>query len=417
MVTFNGIAASNAVYSWDPSLNTQGGWVTLNSTNSYASGNYTKDMQIGQAGLVLMDGSATASVEFNENDKSSAKATAQTGVGNGLQDNLRTTLRIVNADGSKLLADEMFVAFKNGFNPNFDNKEDAIKMINSGENISSKRNNTLISVEARPYIQNADTIFMNFTNNRVANYEFTFNPSNFDATVTSAKLVDKFLNTETPISLSANTTVPFSITSTTGSNAADRFMIVFEGTGALPNKNFTVTGEKLGNNKVKINWEAQAETGVREYTLEKSTDGVNYQTLNTQAAKNGNVANSYTYTDNSPVNGVNYYRVKTTQLNDIERYSQVITLNIKHSTSNTISVFPNPVKGNTIGLQLQDLEKGMYSVRILSIEGKEVYKQQLQISNNNTNTTINPTIKLASGVYTLQVVGKTINYNYKFIVE
>ena len=417
-LTYTGIAGNNASYHWNPNKGgtSFGGWVSINSDTWDGISDFRRYMQTGQSALVLMN-SATASVVFNENDKATDKTTQQTGAGNGLSDKLLTSLVHVDANGIKENVDELYVIFKSNANANFDGNEDAVKMSNSGENLSSKRNNTLIAIEARPYIQNHDSIFMSFTNTRVANYEFEFDPSNFDATVLDAKLVDKFLNTETPISLSAKTTVPFSVTATTGSNAADRFMIVFRGTGALPNKGFTVTGEKLGTNKVKVNWEAQAETGVREYALEKSTDGVNYQTVNTQAAKNGNVANSYTYTDNSPVNGVNYYRVKTTQHNDIERYSTVITVNFKQQSTNNVTVYPNPVKGNTIGLQLQDLEKGMYSVRILSIEGKEVYKQQLQVNGSSLNTTINPSTKLAQGTYTLQVVGKSTTYTQKVVVE
>ncbi|MFY7965898.1 MAG: hypothetical protein ACOVO1_13450, partial [Chitinophagaceae bacterium] len=210
LLSYTGIAGNNASYHWDPSLGSFGGWVSINNTNWSGISDFRRNMQIGQSALVLMN-SATASVVFEEADKVSTKTTQQTGAGNGLQDNFKTTLYIANSDGSKTRADEMFVAFKNGYNPNFDGNEDAVKMNNSGENLSSKRDNTLIAIEARPYIQNSDSIFMNFTNTRVANYEFEFDPSNFDATVTSAKLVDKFLNNETPISLSAKTTVPFSV--------------------------------------------------------------------------------------------------------------------------------------------------------------------------------------------------------------
>ncbi|MFY7964530.1 MAG: hypothetical protein ACOVO1_06510, partial [Chitinophagaceae bacterium] len=168
LLTYTGIAGNNASYHWDPNKGGTnfGGWETINSTTWGGISDFRKNMQIGQSALVLIN-SATASVVFEEADKVSTKTTQQTGAGNGLQDNFKTTLNIANTDGTKTRVDEMFVAFKNGYNSNFDGNEDAVKMNNSGENLSSKRNNTLIAIEARPYIQNDDSIFMSFTNTRV----------------------------------------------------------------------------------------------------------------------------------------------------------------------------------------------------------------------------------------------------------
>jgi trimeric autotransporter adhesin len=403
-------------YYYNPS---NAAWVAVSSSNGWTSGSFTQNMQTGTAVLAQFNGGNSGSIQFTEASKVSNFSAVQTGAGNGLQDNMRINLFDVNStSGAKTQLDELFVGFKTGYNAGFINTEDGEKMLNAGENLSSRVGNKLVAIDVRPYIQNSDSIFMNFTNTRVANYEFEFDPSNFDASVTSAKLVDKFLNSETPISLSAKTTVPFSVTATAGSNAADRFMVVFNGTGALPNRGFSVTGEKLGTNKVKINWEAVNEFGVKHYELEHSKDGRTFSKINTQVGKNGNATNSYTYTDNNPTNGVNYYRIKTTQNNDIERYSTTITINLSFNTQqSSLLVYPNPVKGNVIGLQLQDLEKGVYSVRILSIEGKEVYKQQLQVNGSSLSTTINPSTRLAQGTYTLQLVGKNGSYTQKVVVE
>jgi hypothetical protein len=411
-------------YYWDPSLNNFGGafggWVTVTRDNaggySQISGTNGRYIQSGTAILIQPSDQLASSATFQESYKATTVVAGTHGAGNSTIDKLVVQLR--NADNAIGILDGSIAMFGSGYRREFDKTEDGIKLEQNNETISFINGSLKTGVESRGYIQQADTLYMNLERTTTGtNYAFEFDPSNFDATVTSAKLVDKFLNSETPISLSAKTTVPFSVTATAGSNAADRFMIVFEGTGALPNRSFSVTGEKLGTNKVKINWEAVNEFGVKHYELEHSTDGRTFSKINTQVGKNGNATNSYTFTDNNPSNGVNYYRIKTTQNNDIERYSSIITINFKTSSSNNVNVYPNPVKGNVIGLQLQDLEKGVYSVRLLSIEGKEVYKQQLQVNGSNLSTTINPSTRLAQGTYTLQLVGKNGSYTQKVVVE
>jgi hypothetical protein len=41
----------------------------------------------------------------------------------------------------------------------------------------------------------------------------------------------------------------------------------------------------------------------------------------------------------------------------------------------------------------------------------------LQVNSGSLNTTISPSSKLASGTYTLQVVGKNNSYTQKLVIE
>ena len=56
---------------------------------------------------------------------------------------------------------------------------------------------TYLKQEYVGIVQNADSLFLNTTSLNVADYQFKVNPINFDASVSSCKLVDRFLNIET----------------------------------------------------------------------------------------------------------------------------------------------------------------------------------------------------------------------------
>ena len=389
-------------YTWDPQLGSgTGGYVTINRTgnNTFSfvpntGTTQTQHIQSGQAFFVQATATASTNVSFEEDDKSSTNINSVFGAATNTTDNLYINLQ--KQKGSSMVTSDGVLASFGASNTKAVNwQDDAEKLSNNEEGISIKRNSNELSIERRPFITNTnDTVFLKL--NKLtpnANYILNLQPQGWDAGI-QAFLVDKLLSTETEIDLkSSNSNI--GITSSTA-NAVERWMVVFRGTGTLPNRGFTLGAEKLGSNKVKINWEAKGEVGVRDYTLQKSADGVNYQNINTQAAKNSTTTSSYTYTDNNPVNGLNYYRVKTTQNNDIERYSTVITINFKLSSINNVVLYPNPAV-STVQISTKEAKE----LRIVNVEGKVVYTKSINASNAITTVDVS---KFGKGVYMVEVI-------------
>ena len=242
LVTFGG-SAPKYVYVWDPNLASSynevditGNYVTFDRS-SWSAGapgsSITQYFQTGQC-FFIVPTTTTASVTFHENDKNAIQNNQTVGTGNGLADLFNITLSSIKTDGSRRTIDGARAKFGSNYSGGVDT-DDAYKWSSTGiENMSLKRNGSLLTIEARPYITGTDSLFLNITNLFVgSNYEFKVNPVNFDASVSSCKLVDKFLNTETPISLSNATLINFNVTNVSGSNAVGRFYVLFNAAGSL----------------------------------------------------------------------------------------------------------------------------------------------------------------------------------------
>lgn len=421
---------SNTFYLWDPKVNAFGGWVAV---NRIGDNNYTTSVvfdmsnpvsfnntnaqfiQSGQAFFTVATATGSAGITFKEDHKvdTSTNATV-TGAGNGLIDKLAINLLMTNTDNSISVRDGLFVKFGNNFSTAIQEAtgEDAIKLAQSNETISILSGTTKLGFEGRKYIQNTDTIFLQMER-MVANtaYQFGFYPTNFDATVTDAKLVDKFLNTQTPINITANSKIPFTITTATGSNAIDRFYIVFRGTGNLPNNKLYLTAIKKDKD-VQLVWNIDNELGVKEYELQRSIEGINFQAINNQ---NPSGTTAYSNLDTKANNGINYYRVKMIMQNDDVRYSNTVNVNLKHQTSNQITVFPNPIKGNDIQLHLNNIAKGKYTIRLIDMASKQVHQQVISHPGGIVTTTISLGNVLALGAYTLNILGDGVNENIQLV--
>ena len=82
----------------------------------------------------------------------------------------------------------------------------------------------------------------------------------------------------------------------------------------------------------------------------------------------------------------------------------------------SVSVYPNPVSKNKFNLQMCNLGKGTYVVSVINSLGHEVWNSTINHEEGASSEAI--TIKqLASGVYTLNILGKNNSYNTEMIVQ
>jgi hypothetical protein len=90
----------------------------------------------------------------------------------------------------------------------------------------------------------------------------------------------------------------------------------------------------------RVDWRSETEMTGDKYQVERSADGRNFTYMGTVNAKGQ--ASVYSYWDETPVTGVNHYRLKMIDAAGNTAYSKVVTANVK-SGSFTVEAYPNPV--------------------------------------------------------------------------
>jgi len=230
----------NVFWVWDPLLGGTyglGGYQMISGNNgdfyptpggtlNYPSGVRCTQIQSGQAFLMhsTLPG-AGGTFSFSENNKVAGSSNTFRPIVNQNRQYLRISLQTSAATNNRMI-DGVVVAFNTRFINEVD-YNDALKMANSYENFSLLRNGVRLSLEARKNVTKKDTIFLSLTNLRRQDYQLSFVPENFSRAGINAKLVDRFLNTIQDISVSDSTKIIFSVNTTPGSYASDRFYIIF----------------------------------------------------------------------------------------------------------------------------------------------------------------------------------------------
>ncbi|MCC6181485.1 MAG: T9SS type A sorting domain-containing protein [Bacteroidia bacterium] len=172
---------------------------------------------------------------------------------------------------------------------------------------------------------------------------------------------------------------------------------------------FNATNENLKNN---ITWVTANEKGVKQYVLQKSKDGVNFEDFDWLASKGITTEkNTYYATDGKPYE-LTYYRIKIIYQQGNEKYTNIISVNIANSIDNLQSVYPNPTSSD-LNFEYYLKHAGNIQVSLIDYAGKTAFDTTYQLTEGKNKLTL-PMSSLENGVYILKVVaeksGKT-TYN------
>ncbi|GGB10026.1 discoidin domain-containing protein [Puia dinghuensis] len=157
--------------------------------------------------------------------------------------------------------------------------------------------------------------------------------------------------------------------------------------------NFTgaVTGQS-----VLLRWTTAQEQNSDRFEVERSIDGAHYTTLTTvQAAGNSTIERQYSAEDATPVEGVDYYRLRLVDLDGKFTYSPVVLIHYGRQTAPLL--FPNPASSYfTLIAGAQPITE----VRVYDLTGR----MALQLLAGNAGPTLTlPCSKLSAGLYFVEI--------------
>lgn len=169
----------------------------------------------------------------------------------------------------------------------------------------------------------------------------------------------------------------------------------------LPVQLTTFSGYNEGSVN-KLNWNTSSELNSMEFQIERSADGINFQQIGTEAAAGFSTQPlNYNFTDVSPLNGVNYYRLKMVDMDYTYTYSNIIAINpIGMTLGNDIILFPNPSTDNVFA-NITTVDRREINIVVIDISGRLIMTNRVQLSEGNHIIPIG-TSALAGGNYIIE---------------
>ncbi|MCD6366454.1 MAG: T9SS type A sorting domain-containing protein, partial [Bacteroidales bacterium] len=99
-------------------------------------------------------------------------------------------------------------------------------------------------------------------------------------------------------------------------------------------------------NNIELTWETASEENNQHFTIEKSTDAINFAAIGTvEGAGNSNKSHNYSFMDKNNGYDKVYYRLKQTDFDGTSETTRPIAVAC-NSFTNNILISPNPAKAN-----------------------------------------------------------------------
>ncbi|MFN8283267.1 MAG: T9SS type A sorting domain-containing protein [Chitinophagales bacterium] len=160
---------------------------------------------------------------------------------------------------------------------------------------------------------------------------------------------------------------------------------------------------KCTHDVVALNWATASEKNFDHFEVERSTDAIHFSSLG-QVKANGasNQIENYKFTDEYPLNGTNYYRLKMLDIgDDAASYSGIITTKCDESATG-LQITYSATNGITIFLNTAETKNMQFS--IYEISGKLIYSEDKTIESGSFRFSLNFKQSLADGIYIVRVI-------------
>ncbi len=187
------------------------------------------------------------------------------------------------------------------------------------------------------------------------------------------------------------------------------FKAYFTSQLGLPIKLNYFRAELNKSNKVDLAWSTASEVNNDHFTIERSADGENFEELlRKPGAGNSSTTKYYSSSDEEPLPGYSYYRLKQTDIDGRCVYSETQTVHNKlkddgEDPVKITSVGPNPFNEN-FHLTYTTTHRSTVTIQLVDLQGMTVFTEAIEAGEGINHYEYVDRAGLKSGIYFLNMI-------------
>ena len=169
----------------------------------------------------------------------------------------------------------------------------------------------------------------------------------------------------------------------------------------------------MENKIVELDWLTATELNTSHFSIQHSTNGSSFIEIGSVKAI-GVGSNNYKFTDLTPAEGINYYRLQNVDKNGSYSYSKVIAVNFAGSP-NKFAVYPTLTHDGNVSVRINQSTASTATIKVIDINGRVLQISKVSIAEGSN--LIPCKIIAAKGVYIVNVETSTGKQSFRVIVE
>ncbi|MFK7936469.1 MAG: putative Ig domain-containing protein [Saprospiraceae bacterium] len=184
---------------------------------------------------------------------------------------------------------------------------------------------------------------------------------------------------------------------------------------ALPVQLVDFTAETTLTGQVKLQWETANEINSDYFVLQRSVDGVTFSDVTQIVAVGNSRSHRYAQLDETPVAGVNYYRLQQFDQDGNYQVSPVITIDLSKQKQDRISeIYPNPSSEGFVNLDYFANAATAVELLLYDVQGRQLFSRFTKVNQGNQTIKIDITA-LEKGYYHLAIITDATKENRSLI--
>jgi hypothetical protein len=170
------------------------------------------------------------------------------------------------------------------------------------------------------------------------------------------------------------------------------------------------------NNYSTVKWQVAGETGIAEYIVERSENGIDFRPVGEVIAKNSSsLPGTYSWLDKDAISMKEYYKIKSVGTNGTLKYSSVANLQLDVNAFTL--VYPTLLNNNKLTVQFNKADISIYEIGLTNIEGQKLFSQQIQATATIFTKQLLLPANLSKGVYILSIQNKNTFFKQPVVVQ
>lgn len=172
---------------------------------------------------------------------------------------------------------------------------------------------------------------------------------------------------------------------------------IANGANALPVELINFSAKNMGSYNL-LAWHTASETNNEGFEVQHSFDAQTWQVLRFINGKGStNEPQVYSWIDEQPMPGPNYYRLRQVDFDGAEKFSPVVNVMIQE-TNTKLQIQPNPVSQGLLSIRISGADNVEAILRLFDLSGRQVRQAILTDQESSLDTQ-----GLPSGIYLLEV--------------
>ncbi|MFT3949189.1 MAG: PA14 domain-containing protein [Agriterribacter sp.] len=169
------------------------------------------------------------------------------------------------------------------------------------------------------------------------------------------------------------------------------------------------------NNTVELNWVIANGSNPDVFEMERSADANTFSSV--QQITGSVNTTTYSYPDKHPVSGINYYRLKITDLTGVVTYSKIVSVRLNVSSQQAVNIYPTVITNNYFSIAVNKTANKA-EIIIADLSGRIIKRQSVGNIVAGNPVKISTENMRAKGIYLVSVTTNDVQVSTgKIIIQ